>query len=149
MKKSLILFTILLSSIFAETTKEKIFHAKDNSYENNYRNSSDIRNIEEQVISSTAEASAEITVAVTVQAITEITSRTNTNQVTMSFLDNNRIQITEDIAKGDGEYISTLLSIMSISKNEKNLTHLQNNLENLIYLSHNDFLEKIKKLNHI
>jgi len=146
MKKPLLLCTILLSSIFADTAKEKVFHAQDNHHEDNYRHSSHVKDTEEQIISSTAEVSAEITVAITVQAITEITSRTHSNQARMSFLDNNRIQITEDIAKGEGEHINTLLRMMSIKNDKKNLKTLQKNLNNLIYLSHNDFLKCIPKL---
>ena len=146
MKKPLLLFTLLLSSLFADAPQKKVFHAQDSNYEHHYHHSSHVQNTEEQVISSTAQVSAEITVAITIQATTELTSESSRDQATMSFLDNNRVQITEEIAKGEGEYIDTLLSMMSIKKTKKSLTTLQKNLDKLIYLSHNDFLEKIEKL---
>jgi len=146
MKKPFLLFTLLLSSLFADAPQKKVFHAQDDNYQNHYHHSSHVQDTEEQVISSTAQVSAEITMAITVQATTEITSENSRSQATMSFLDNNRVQITEEIAKGEGEYLNTLLSMMSIKNNNKNLTVLQNNLNELIYLSHNDFLKKIEKL---
>ena len=143
MNKKLLLIPFICSLLSAETVKPKNMRAHDDNYSKNYENSSDRSTTEDRVISSTAEASAQITIMVTIQAISEVTSGKSSNMATMSFLDNNRGQITEDIAKGEGEHLQTLLTMMNLKNNRKNLENIQNNLEELIYLSHNDFLNKL------
>ena len=61
-------------------------------------------------------------------------------------MDNNRIEITEDIAKGEGEHLETLLSMMNLNKDEATLKRIQKNFNTLIYLNHNDFLDKLESL---
>ena len=144
MNKKLLLIPFICSLLSAETVKSKEMHAQDDNYEKNYEHSSNKESTEDRVISSTAEATAQITVTITLQAISEITSgRASHNMATMSFLDNNRIQITEDIAKGEGEHLQTLLSMMKIKKDTENLKNIQSSLEELVYLSHKDFLDKL------
>lgn len=146
MKKMLILLPLVSSFIFAQTVKSKEMRAEDKPYAKNYENSSNIKTTEDRVISSTAEASAQITVTVTLQITSEMTSGKTNNIATISFLDNNRMQITEDIAKGEGEHLETLLSMMNLPSNHESLVNIQNHLENLIYLSHNNFLTTLKTL---
>jgi len=146
MNKKLLLIPFLCSLLSAETVKSKEMRAHDTNYSKNYDNSSNIETTEDRVISSTADASAQITIMITLQAISEVTSGRSNNMATMSFLDNNRIQITEEIAEGEGEHLETLLTMMKLDKNEENLKKIQNNFENLIYLSHNDFLNKLTTL---
>ena len=143
--KKILLLPLLLSFSFADTVEEKVFHAEDSNHEQ-YYNSANLKDTEDQVISSSIRVSAEITVAVTVQASTEITSGAERGRATISFLDNNRIQITEDIAKGEGEHLDTLLGMLAVKKDKKTLKILQENFDALIYLSHNDFLNKIESL---
>jgi len=145
MYKKLLLLPIFSSFLLAQTVKPKVMHAQDTkNYEHNYNNSQNTT--EDKVISSTAEASAEITVVITLQVSTEMISQTNRSAATLSYLDNNRIQITEELAQGEGEYLETLLSMMELKNNRENLEKLQNNFDDLIYLSHNDFLNKVKSL---
>ena len=144
MNKTLLLIPFICSLLSAGTVKSKDMYAHDDNYSKHYENSSDKITTKDRVISSTAEASAQITIMVTIQAISEVTSGKNRNMATMSYLDNNRIQITEDIAKGEGEHLQTLLTMMNL--NQKNLKTIQNNLEELIYLSHDDFLNKLETL---
>jgi len=146
MNKKLLLIPFLCSLLSAETVKSKEMRAHDTNYSKNYENSSNIETTEDRVISSTADASAQITIMITLQAVSEVTSGRSNNMATMSFLDNNRIQITEEIAEGEGEHLETLLTMMKLDKNEENLKKIQNNFENLIYLSHNDFLNKLTTL---
>ena len=146
MNKKLLLIPFLCSLLSAETVKSKEMRAHDTNYSKNYDNSSNLETTEDRVISSTADASAQITIMITLQAISEVTSGRSNNMATMSFLDNNRIQITEEIAEGEGEHLETLLTMMKLDKNEENLKKIQNNFENLIYLSHNDFLNKLTTL---
>jgi len=143
MNKKILLIPFICSLLSAETVKSRAY---DNTYAKNYEQSSNIGTTEDRVISSTAEASAQITVVVTIQVISEVTSRTNTNMATMSFLNNNRTQITEEIAKGEGEHLQTLLTMMKLKYDKKNLKNIQNNFEEFIYLSHDDFLKKLTLL---
>jgi len=146
MNKKLLFIAFLCSLLSAETVTSKEMRAHDTNYSKNYENSSNKETTKDSVISSTADASAQITIMVTLQVISEVTSGRSENKATISFLDNNRIEITEDIAQGEGEHLETLLSMMKLEKNEKNLKKIQNNFENLIYLSHNDFLNKLTTL---
>lgn len=146
MHKKLLILPFLLSSLStAKTVETKDMRAKD--YTKNYDTSSNVESTEDKVISSTAEASAQITVTVTLQATSEMTSGRDTRTTaTMSFLDNNRLEITEEIAQGKGEHLETLLSMMKLKTNQTTLTNIQTHFNELIYLSHNDFLEKLKTL---
>ena len=146
MHKKLLILPFLLSSLStAKTVETKDMRAKD--YTKHYDTSSNVESTEDKVISSTAEASAQITIMVTLQATSEITSgRHGGTTASMSFLDNNRLDITEEIAKGKGEHLETLLSMMKLKKDKKSLTNIQTHFNELIYLSHSDFLEKLKTL---
>lgn len=116
----------------------------DDDYQEQYDHSSNRESTEDRVISSTAEASAEITIVSTIEGISEITSQTHNDHATMSFLDNNRLQITEDIAHGEGEHLETLLSLMEMEHDEGFLSKLQKKLPTLIDLQHKDFLVALK-----
>jgi ribosomal protein L17 len=140
-KKLLILPFLLCSMLSAKTVESKEMKAKD--YEKHYDRSSNVNSTEDKVISSTAEASAQITIMVTIQASSEIISRRNVGNATMSFLDNNRIQITEEIAKGEGEHLETLLSMLKLKKDKKSLAKIQTHFDELIYLNHSDFIDKL------
>lgn len=140
----ILLIIALLTSLL--TAKPKVFRAQDTKHHDNYHTSSSIENTQERVISSSAEASAQITVVITIQATSEMTSGSYHDEATLSFLDNNRIQITQEIAKGEGEYLITLLTMMKLKKEKKSLKNLQDNFEDLIYLTHDDFLNKLKTL---
>jgi len=144
MNKKLLILPLLCSLLTAQTVKPKEMRTTD--YTKHYDNSSNIDSTEDKVISSTAEASAQITIMVTLQASSEMTSGRHGGTATMSFLDNNRIQITEEIAKGEGEHLETLLSMMKLKKDEKSLEKIQTHFDELIYLSHNDFLDKLESL---
>ena len=144
-KKLLILPFLLGSLLSAKTVETKDMRAKD--YTKHYNTSSNVESTEDKVISSTAEASAQITIMVTLQGTSEMTSGKHAGTTaTMSFLDNNRIEITEEIAQGKGEHLETLLSMMKLKKNQTSLTNIQTHFNELIYLSQNDFLEKLKTL---
>ena len=144
MNKKLLILPLLCSLLTAQTVKTKEMKAKD--YEKHYDNSTNVSTTEERVISSSAEASAQITIMVTIQASTEMTSGRHGGTATMSFLDNNRIEITEEIAKGEGEHLNTLLTMMKLKSDKKSLSNIQSHFDELIYLSHNDFLDKLSSL---
>jgi len=151
MKTLLFLLALTPLLLVAKTVKPKVMHAQDREYQEHYSHSSNHRNTEDEILSSSAEATSQITVTISLQisteALSEITSEGgHHSSARLSYLDNNRIQITEDIAKGEGEYLETLLSMMHLSQDKKSLKKIQNNFDELIYLSHNDFLDKLESL---
>ena len=112
----------------------------NDEYHEQYDQSTNRDSTEDRVISSTAEASAEITIVTTIEGVSEITSQTHNDHATMSFLENNRLQITEDIAHGEGEHLETLLTLMQIKEDEHTLIQLQKHLSTLLPLKNKDFL---------
>ena len=146
MIKTLLLLSLLTSIISAKSVETKIMRAKDNRHSGHYSNSSHHHDEREDFLSSSAEATSQISVALFVQATSDATSEEHQNNARLSYLDNNRVQITKEIAQGEGEYLNTLLNMMELQSNPQNLKILQENFEELIYLSHNDFLEKLKIL---
>ena len=145
MYKKLLIIAFLLSSISsAKTVKTK--DMKANNYTKHYNNSSNIESTEDKIISSTAEVSAQITISIAFQVTTEMTSGRYSGTASISFLDHNRMQITEEMAKGKGEHIETLLAMMKLKNDKKSLENIQKHFNELIYLSHNNFLEKLEEL---
>jgi hypothetical protein len=151
MKTLLCLLTLTPLFLLAQTVKPKIMHAQESNYQEHYSHSSNHRDRKESILSSSADATAQISVTISLQvsteALSEVTSEGNHHSTArLSYLDNNRIQITEDIAKGEGEYLETLLSMMHLNPDKKSLNKIQNNFDTFIYLSHNDFLDKLESL---
>ena len=152
MKKLLFLlfFTPLL--VVAKTVKPKIMHAQNrNDYHRHYSHSSTHRSTEDEILSSSAEATGQITINISLQISTDAVSQATSEEsqhdtARLSYLDNNRIEITEDIAKGEGEHLETLLSMMNLSHDEMTLKRIQKNFDELIYLNPNDFLDKLERL---
>ena len=145
MKKIILLLTLSSLLLLGKSLEPKVMRAQ-NDHHQHYENSSHMHDTQDEIISSTAEASSEVSVVVSLQVTSKITSGENDGPARMSYLDNNRIQITQDIAQGQGEYLRTLLHMMNIQTNEKNLGKIQKSFDELIYLSHNDFLKKLKTL---
>jgi len=149
-----ILFLLALTPILlvAKTIKPKVMHAQDRDYHAHYSHSSNHRDTEDEILSSSADATAQISVTITLQISTEALSEATSeggghhSNARLSYLDNNRIQITEDIAKGEGEYLETLLSMMHLRQDKKSLKKIQKSFDELIYLSHKDFLDKLESL---
>jgi len=149
-----ILFLLAISPILlvAKTIQPKVMHAQDRDYHTHYSHSSTHRDTKDEILSSSADATAQISVTITLQISTEALSEVTSeggghhSNARLSYLDNNRIQITEDIAKGEGEYLETLLSMMHLRQDKKSLKKIQKSFDELIYLSHNDFLDKLESL---
>ena len=150
MKTLLFLLALTPLLLVAKTIKPKIMHAQDREYHRHYSHSSNNRDTEDEILSSSADATAQISVTISFQisteALSEATSEGHHSTARLSYLDNNRIQITEDIAKGEGEYLQTLLSMMYLNQDETSLKRIQKNFDALIYLSPNDFLDKLESL---
>ncbi len=133
----------LILSLSAETIKPKVMHGTD------HYNRSTNRGSNNEPFLSTMEASVQVTSMVSLQTSSQATSnsRGRGNARIHSFLDNNRIDITNDIAKGEGEHLQTLLSMMQLQADERYLLSLQSNFESLIYLDHTEFLHKLREIN--
>jgi len=144
MKKILPLLTLSTLLLLGKTVEPKVMRAHN---DDDYSNSSPRHSMGDKIISSTADVSSEATTAIISHAITEVSStRENDESDRISYLDNNRMDITQDIAQGDGEHLRTLLSMMKIPTDAKNLEKIQSHFDELIYLSHNDFLNKLQTL---
>jgi len=146
MNKKLLILPLICSFLTAKTIQPEVMHAQDSNHQRHYEQSIPNESTEDRVISSTAEASAQITVMVTLQTTSEVTSGRHTGTASMSFLNNNRIEITNDIARGEGEYLETLLTMMELKKDKKSLERIQHHFNELIYLGENDFLDKLENL---
>jgi hypothetical protein len=152
MKTLLFLLALTPLLLVAKTVKPKIMQAQDRDYRQHYSNSSNHRDRQEDILSSSADATAQISVTISLQISTEALSEATSegggghSTVRLSYLDNNRIQITEDIAKGEGEYLETLLSMMHLRQDAQSLQTIQKHFEAFIYLNHNDFLDKLESL---
>ena len=142
----LLILPFISSLLLAQAVDPKVMRAKDSKKYSHYQHSGPSHTTEGRVISSSAEASGQVTVMVTIQATSEITSGRHGGHATMGFLDNNRMEITEEIAKGEGEHLETLLSMMELNNDAKSLEIIQKHFDELIYLSHNDFLDKLETL---
>ena len=149
MKTLLLLLVLTPLLLVAKTVKPKVMYAEDRDYHQHYSDSYN-HDTKEEILSSSAEATAQISVNISLQisteALSELTSESHHDTAHLSYLNNNRIQITEEIAKGEGEYLRTLLSMMHLNQDETTLKRIQNNFDALIYLNPNDFLDKLETL---
>ena len=151
---NILLFLLIATSVLsAKTVEPKVMRAQSNNnhphnnhHNEDYDNSSHAHDREDDILSSSVEASSEITVMVTIEASSEATSETHQGNARLSYLDDNRVQITQNIAQGHGEYLSTLLQMMNLSTDDKSLEKIQKNFDNLVYLSHPDFLDKLEAI---
>jgi hypothetical protein len=148
MRKLPLLLLIIPLLLPAKRVKPKVMHAQNQrDYHDSYAHSSNQQDRGEEIFCSTTEASGEIVFMIALQTTSEITSEEQYTNSRLSYLDHNRIEITEDIAKGEGEHLETLLSMIKPNYNKKkSLTILQKNFSELSYLNHHDFLKRIETL---
>ena len=139
--------TILLA-ILAGTIKPRIIHAHDNVYR---RDSLGMSSIDASL-----QASVEITSIATLEGTSQATSGRGGQlprdraryYKPISFLENNRDIIMEDISKGEGEHLTTLLKLMKLKRDSKSLSKIQMNFNTLLTLNSIDFLYKLEKLDN-
>jgi len=153
------ILTLLLFMITATVTKAiepKVIRAHDSTYRSDrattHRGSSR-RDTQDDILLSTIEASSEISVqitsAISLEASTQATSQEPQQQrrgrrySQLKFLKNNRVHIKQDIAQGRGEYLSTLLDMMSIESTKSTLFKIQSNFEKLSSLEDREFLSTL------
>ncbi len=146
MQKIILFLALSTPLLLAKALEPKVMRATNYHHHEYYSNSSHIHNAEDDIISSTADTFSDTSVELSIQGTTKITSGEHHGSARMSYLDNNRIEITLDIAKGEGEYLTTLLRMLDIPTNKKNLKKIQKSFDELIYLSHNDFLDKLQAI---
>ena len=63
-------------------------------------------------------------------------------------MEKNRVQITQDISQGKGEYLITLLNIMNIKQDTPTLTKIQSNFKTLSVLNNEKFLSKLAEISN-
>lgn len=142
------IFGLLLGSLLlsGKPVEPKVMRGSDSRHHQYYANSSHAHSNEERILSSTAEASAQISIVISLEGLSQITSEGHHGRARISYLDDNRIDIMEEIAKGQGEHLTTLLTMMNISNDKKKLEVIQKNFEELAYLSHGDFLDRLEEI---
>ena len=149
MKKRLLLLPLTLSLLTAGTIQPKVMGARDSHRHYDRSSSRHHSNRQDDVLSSTFEATAQISLLVSSEASSEATSHgggRRGNARIVHFLNENRIDITTDMAKGEGEYLTTLLQIMKLKKDPLTLSRIQTNFNQFIELNPNDFLVKLKEI---
>jgi len=130
--KKILLF-LLLISIFSisKTIKPRIIKAGDRRYRGG-----------DPIGISTIEASSQATSV----GLFASTSANMENQNYYSkeelFLQQNREHIVKDIAKGQGEYLSTLFELLKIKPTKEAVQKLQQNITTLSELEDREFLDK-------
>ena len=149
--KNILLVTLILSSLlFSKRVEPKVVYAEDKSQEEEqkeeyeeYSHSTEEKSDTNGALLSTVQVSSQISLEIS----TQMTVHNNSTVAQVNFLDKNRLQIMEEIAQGEGEHITTLLEMMELNYNPKSLKTLQSSFNQLIYLSHEDFLEHLNALN--
>lgn len=139
-----IILPLVLGSVLllGKAVEPKVMRASDRGHHQNYSNSSHVHDRNERVLSSTAEVSS----VISIEGISQITSHGHHGRARMSYLDNNRVEITQNIAEGQGEHLSTLLTMMNISSDKEKLEKIQKSFDELVYLSHSDFLDRLEEI---
>jgi len=144
MKKILFLSAFFTLFLVAKRVEPKVMHGQD--YERDYSHSSNHhhRN-KDEILFSTFEGSSEITGEISSEITTDVTSGVQGvhRRASLPYLNDNRIEITEEMARGEGEHLETLLGMMHLKHDEESLKRIQGNFESLIYLRHNDFLARL------
>jgi hypothetical protein len=131
----------------AKRVETKVMHGQNReAYQTHYDNSLNHQDTKEEILSSTTEASGEVIFMMATQISSDATSQNSSAHAKLSYLDKNRIEITEDMARGEGEHLETLLSMIKPHYKQKHLTLLQKHFDEFIYLNSNDFLKKVDKL---
>jgi len=154
MKTIIIILSILITSTSAKNINSKVIRAHDGyrssgntSYRGGGRHQDDILL---STIDATSEISVQVTSAVSLEASTQATSQSpqrgrvrRRNYSQIKFLQDNRVQITQNISQGRGEHLITLLNMMNIKQDTNTLTKIQSNFENLLTLKDEQFLSKL------
>ncbi len=159
MRKIFILLAILSNFILADKIKPRVIHVHDNVYRNSGGYSRSYRR--DSLGISSIEASSQATVDVISIATLEGTSQAISGEKretptkdraryykSISFLKNNRDTIMEDISKGNGEHLATLLKLMKLKRDSKSLSKIQMNFNTLLTLNGIDFIYKLENLNN-
>ena len=149
MKKRLLILPLTLSLLTAGTIKPKVMGARDSHRHYDRSSSRHHSSRPNDALSSTFEVTAQITLLVSSEASSEATSHgggRRGNARIVHFLDENRIDITTDMAKGEGEHLTTLLQMMNLKQDPLTLSKIQTNFKQFIDLAPNDFLIKLKEI---
>ena len=161
MRKIFILLAILSNFILAGKIKPRVIHAHDNVYRGSSGGGYNGGYRRDSLGMSSIDASFQATVEITSIATLEGTSQATSGgrgevprrdraryYKPISFLKNNRDVIMEDISKGDGEHLATLLKLMKLKRDSKSLSKIQMNFNTLLTLNSSDFIYKLEKLDN-
>ncbi|MCK4441313.1 MAG: DUF3015 family protein [Sulfurovaceae bacterium] len=159
MKTILIILSVLITITTAKNINPKVIRAHDGYRSSGHTTYRGGRRHQDDILLSTIDATSEISVqvtsAVSLEASTDATSqrpqnrtRRRRNYSQIKFLKNNRVQITQDISKGKGEYLITLLNMMNIKQDTHTLAKIQSNFDTLLSLKDEKFLSKLTEISN-
>ncbi len=158
MRKIFILLAILSNLILAGKIKPRVIHAHDNVYRGSSSGGYRRDSLGMSSIDVSFQATVDITSIATLEGTSQATSGGGRGEAprrdrakyykSISFLKNNRDVIMEDISKGDGEHLATLLKLMKLKRDSKNLSKIQMNFNTLLTLNSIDFIYKLEKLDN-
>ncbi|HHD81426.1 MAG TPA: DUF3015 domain-containing protein [Campylobacterales bacterium] len=158
MKTILIILSVLIMTTTAKNINSKVIRAHDGYRSSGHTTHRGGGRHQDDILLSTIDATSQISVQVTsvlsLEASTQATSqepqnrRRHRNYSQIKFLKNNRVQITQDISKGNGEYLITLLNMMNIKQDTHTLSKIQSNFETLFALEDEKFLSKLTEISN-
>lgn len=172
MKKVIIILMLLSTIIIAKKITPRVIHVHDrvkHEDDNLYRNrdyvnyggyeSSDGYNEDYGRGDNPIGISTQATVGVSTIATSEGTSQSTSGRggrgvprsrpryyKPITFLKKNRDIIMEDVSKGEGEHLTTLLKLLKLKRDSSSLSKIQKNFNSLLTLNSIDFIYKLEKL---
>ncbi len=156
----IIILAILSNMILAGKIKPRVIHVHDNVYRGSSGGGYSRGYRRDSFGMSSIDASSQVTIEVTSIATLEGSSQATSGRgggvprgkpkyyKPITFLKNNRDIIMEDISKGDGEHIITLLKLMKLKRDNNSLSKIQKNFNTLLTLDTINFIYQLEKLNN-
>ncbi|MBD3792672.1 MAG: hypothetical protein IE889_00735 [Campylobacterales bacterium] len=147
MKKLLIILTILTIALPAGTIKPHVMGARDHPPRHYDHSVGSGRH--HDTLFSTFEATAEISSVISIGASSEATTYGDHPphyRHALNFIDENRIEITQDMAKAEGEHLKTLLTMIDLKSDTQSLLAIQSDFDTLSQLSADELLTRLKAM---
>ncbi|HHH20166.1 MAG TPA: DUF3015 domain-containing protein [Campylobacterales bacterium] len=147
MHKILLLIPLLLSTAQTGTIKPQTVEARDHRhYDRSVRGGS---RHGDSLLISTFEATAQISSILLSEASSQATTYGNQaphHRRAIHFIEENRIEISQDMARGDGEHLSTLLTMLDLDHDAPRLLAIQSDFDALSQLDSAELLTQLKAM---
>ena len=146
MYKLLLLLPFLISTLPAGTIKPRTMEARDHRpYERSVCSSRHRDNMLLSTLEATTEISSILLIEASSQATTQRSYSPN-DPYAINFIEENRIEISQDMARAKGEHLTTLLKMLNLQYDETHLMATQSKFETLSSLSSNELLTQLKAM---